>query len=150
MFCLCCSSTVTLCPCSTCVSPMECHPSQTDSTWVSHRLQLSKHCSNTAPYSGAHLLSQGAPGVADGSALAAPVPLEQLELALLSHGQHWALLRAHPCSPSTAKTLSHEHSTRLHKQVCLQIWCLNSFLLCYKNHLELTLSGDVSTTTLLL
>ena len=38
------------------------------------------------------LLSQSASGVAHGSALAAAVPLEQLELALLSHGQRWALL----------------------------------------------------------
>jgi len=33
---------------------MGCHPSQTDSAWASHRLQLSKHCSSMAPYHSAY------------------------------------------------------------------------------------------------
>lgn len=43
-------------PCE--VSPIRCCPSPADSTWASHRLQLSKHCCNMTLYHGTH--SRGA------------------------------------------------------------------------------------------
>jgi len=55
MLSFCCSFKVTSWdPCSIWVPPTACHPSQTDPAWASHRLQLSQHCSNTAPYHRAH------------------------------------------------------------------------------------------------
>lgn len=47
MLCLCCSSSVSA---PSGVLSVARHPSPARSMWVSHRLQLFKHCSNTAPY----------------------------------------------------------------------------------------------------
>lgn len=47
MFCLWCSSSA---PAPSGVLSIALHPSSARSMWVSHKLQLFKHCSNTAPY----------------------------------------------------------------------------------------------------
>jgi len=54
---------------------MRCHPSQTDPVWVSHRLQLSQHCSNMAPCYGTRLQELSSSVPMCGSSLSLPAPL---------------------------------------------------------------------------
>lgn len=101
--CLCHSSIGTLCPCFTWVLPMECCPSTTDPGWASHGLQLSKHCSNTAPYSRAHL--SGGPEVG---------PWWNSWNWLSSDmGQWWALLRDAKIEEPTTKSKQMPHYSKL-------------------------------------
>lgn len=92
---------VTLCLCSTWVPPMRCCLFLADPTWVSHRLQFSKHCSNMGLYHRTHP-SGTAP---HGSPQAAALP------ALLSYHELQLWLRACSCRDSAwaAAFFSHIH-----------------------------------------
>lgn len=102
-----CSSMVIPCLCSTWVPLMAHSPSQTDSVWASHRLELSKHCSSMALYQGTHP-SDITPHVPmDGKSPSLPAP----QLSALLRLQLWpgaiavgvsmgcAFFRSHPLLP---------------------------------------------------
>ena len=76
------------------VPPAGCHPSQTDPVWAFHRLQLSQHCSNTAPYHRAHPSGTTPHESPRGVASTVLLPLSMgcsSGLGLLLQGYPWAV-----------------------------------------------------------